>query len=256
MSIYLPQKPRPGFHAIQELTRAVNGLIDYLSALRFVGKDGIWVRQLMHEIQIGLEKKQEIEPFESSSGESSSGESSSGESSSGESSSGESSSGESSSGESGSGSGSGSGSSSGEPIDCNDVKLKNYYVYGTWEVQYINCETGKVAFSQKSIFNGDQYSIAQDCFDEDCYECYLHDLISFADGGCRRIEGEPNHIVIYSCAPGGYGPYGPVQKIFSYGKHELPLWDKSGRNCGEDEPFIGIVKSVPKMIVEITRRDE
>lgn len=52
MAIKVPQKPRHGFHSIRELTRCVNGLIDYVSALVFIGKNGIEVHQSQHNIEI------------------------------------------------------------------------------------------------------------------------------------------------------------------------------------------------------------
>ena len=54
MAIKIPQKPRHGFHSIRELTRCVNGLIDYISAFTFIGKDGIEVRARQHQVEFTL----------------------------------------------------------------------------------------------------------------------------------------------------------------------------------------------------------
>ena len=74
MAINLPQKPRPGFHAIQELTRAVNGLIDYISTFSIIGKKPIRVTRKMFQTEISLD-----EYYVPSGGESSSDEESSSE---------------------------------------------------------------------------------------------------------------------------------------------------------------------------------
>jgi hypothetical protein len=100
-------------------------------------------------------------------------------------------------------------------------------------------------------FNGDKNSIAIECFNGDCYEWIVEDLIGVPDWGC-------NDGMIHTCAclPGGYGPYGPDQYIDTYGEHEIPVWDKSGGNCEDGEDFKMVVTSVPTVIAEITRKDE
>jgi len=55
MAINLPQKPRSGFHAIQELTRAVNGVIDYIASFLFSGDGIIKVNHSMFNVMIGLD---------------------------------------------------------------------------------------------------------------------------------------------------------------------------------------------------------
>ena len=57
MAIKLPQKPRPGFHSINELTRAVNGIIDYISSFSLTGKSPIRVVQDMFSAKISIDRE-------------------------------------------------------------------------------------------------------------------------------------------------------------------------------------------------------
>lgn len=55
MAIRLPQKPRPGYHSISELTRALNGLIDYVSSFSITGKKPVRVTRDMFKAEISIE---------------------------------------------------------------------------------------------------------------------------------------------------------------------------------------------------------
>ncbi|MBO4304857.1 MAG: hypothetical protein J6A21_09765 [Lentisphaeria bacterium] len=55
MAIKLPQKPRPGYHSINELVRAVNGVIDFLSSLSIAGKAPVKVSETMFGYEIGFD---------------------------------------------------------------------------------------------------------------------------------------------------------------------------------------------------------
>ena len=59
MAIRLPQKPRPGYHSISELTRALNGLIDYVSSFSITGKKPVRVTRDMFKAEISLEEEDE-----------------------------------------------------------------------------------------------------------------------------------------------------------------------------------------------------
>ena len=59
MAIRLPQKPRPGYHSINELTRAINGLIDYVSSFSITGKKPIHVVSDMFKTEISIKNEQD-----------------------------------------------------------------------------------------------------------------------------------------------------------------------------------------------------
>ncbi|MBO4631713.1 MAG: hypothetical protein J5858_07300, partial [Lentisphaeria bacterium] len=66
MAINLPQKPRAGMHAIHELTKSINGVIDYLSTFLFSGDGFIKVNRSMFRADFSLDleklkKKLELE---------------------------------------------------------------------------------------------------------------------------------------------------------------------------------------------------
>lgn len=55
MAINLPQKPRSGFHSINELTRAINGVIDFLASFVFAGDGIIKVNRTMFRVDFSLD---------------------------------------------------------------------------------------------------------------------------------------------------------------------------------------------------------
>ena len=55
MAINLPQKPRAGFHSIQEIVRAVNGVIDYIASFSITGQKPIRVHRTMFQTEIGID---------------------------------------------------------------------------------------------------------------------------------------------------------------------------------------------------------
>ena len=62
MAIKLPQKPRSGFHSINELTRAVNGLIDYISSFAITGEKPIRINRTMFQTTIGIDLNENGNP--------------------------------------------------------------------------------------------------------------------------------------------------------------------------------------------------